>query len=205
MLLHLFRHGQTNWNLERRVQGQSESTLTKLGCQQATNLGSDIKHLDLKQVYCSSSVRTRETAAHAFTQKETQFEFRDNLREIHLGPWEGFLYAEMERSSPEDYDHFWNSPGQFDVDGAETFQQLQQRAINAVQEIYLESHSTHEQVAVVSHGALIKTLLCHYEGRDLNKMWEPPQMTNCSHSIVKLSADGKGEIIQYAGVKVQLS
>ena len=45
MELHFIRHGQTNWNEEHRVQGQSESELTELGIQQARDLGDRIAHL----------------------------------------------------------------------------------------------------------------------------------------------------------------
>ena len=82
MQLHLFRHGQTNWNQERRVQGQSESHLTELGIQQAKELSKRIRHLKFDQVYCSSSVRTRQTADHAFADSDVPIEYLDSLRAL---------------------------------------------------------------------------------------------------------------------------
>lgn len=196
MELHLFRHGQTNWNEERRAQGQSESELTNLGKEQATALGDRISEIKFDRVFCSSSVRTRQTAAHAFGETEPAIQYLDEFREIHLGPWEGTLYDEISVSDPESYDHFWTQPHLFNVSGAETFYQLQSRAVGAVENI-LRQHAE-QRVAVVSHGALIKSLLCHFADKPISALWEPPNMHNCAHSIISLRSDGSGDIIQYA-------
>jgi len=200
MRLHLIRHGQTDWNAERRVQGQSESRLTDLGIQQAREFGERVNQLHFDHLYCSSSLRTRQTAEHAFGSRPVPVRYLDSLREIYLGPWEGRLYAEMEIEQPDSFRHFWEAPHLFQVDGAETFAQLQQRAIDTVNDIKTELKEG--DIAIVSHGALIKALLCHFEGRELSEMWAPPSMHNCAHSIVKLHDDGRAQIIQYADQKI---
>jgi len=204
MQLHLIRHGETNWNKERRVQGQSESHLTNLGIQQAKELGQRIGHLEFDRIYCSSSLRTRQTAEHAFSKSTTEINYLDELREIFLGPWEGHLYEELAETEPESHRHFWEQLHLFRVNGAESFFELQQRAIDAVAEIEA-AHRTDSvssrKVAIVSHGALIKSYLCHVEGRSMDQLWAPPRMHNCAHSIVALnSIDGtsSANILQYA-------
>ena len=92
MELHLIRHGQTNWNEERRAQGQSDSKLTKIGKEQAIALGKKIKQIKFDKIFCSSSLRTRQTAELVFPKTELNIEYLDSLREIFLGPWEGKLY-----------------------------------------------------------------------------------------------------------------
>jgi broad specificity phosphatase PhoE len=204
MELHLIRHGETNWNKERRVQGQSDSHLTDLGTQQAKELGQRIAHLEFDKIYCSSSLRTRQTAEHAFPESTTEIKYLDELREIFLGPWEGHLYEDLAQSEPESHGHFWEQPHLFRLSGAESFFELQQRAIDAVAEIEA-AHRTDSvsgrKVAIVSHGALIKSYLCHVEGRSMEQLWAPPRMHNCAHSIVALnSIDGtsSANILQYA-------
>ncbi|NKB32931.1 MAG: histidine phosphatase family protein [Pseudomonadales bacterium] len=198
MDLHLIRHGQTDWNEERRVQGQSESRLTPLGEEQAIDLGKRIQSIEFTKVFCSSSLRTRQTADNLFQETNTDIEYIDSLREIFLGPWEGTLYDEIEQDEPDSFRHFWQEPHLFNVDGAETFFQLQERAISTVENISKQHHG--DDIAVVSHGALIKTILCHMESRPMHELWTPPHMHNCAHSIVRFSADGTREIIQYADV-----
>jgi len=201
MELHLIRHGQTNWNEERRVQGQSESKLTELGIQQAQELGKRISHLPFDQVFCSSSLRTRQTAEHVFANRAIQIDYLDSLREIFLGPWEGQLYDDIANQYPDSHGHFWQQPHKFYVSGAETFYDLQNRAVGAVEKI--ESEFKQKKVAVVSHGALIKSYLCHVENRPMEQLWAPPQMHNCAHSIVVFDFDEdnkeyRGRILQYA-------
>ncbi len=200
MELHIFRHGQTNWNVERRVQGQSESQLTDLGIKQAQELSERIRHLDFDQVFCSSSVRTRQTAEHIFEHTDHDVQYLDSLREIFLGPWEGHLYNEIAVQDPDSYRHFWEEPHLFNVEGAESFSNLQKRAVETVGEI--AAGHPQQKIALVSHGALIKSFLCHLEKRPLSELWAPPQMHNCAHSIVNLDAEGSGIILQYADQSV---
>lgn len=204
MEIHLIRHGETNWNKERRVQGQSESQLTELGIQQAKELGQRIRHVEFDKIYCSSSVRTRQTAEHAFPESTIEINYLDTLREIFLGPWEGHLYEDLAKREPDSHRHFWEQPHLFQVKGAESFFELQQRAIDAVTKIettHRAELSGARKVAIVSHGALIKSYLCHLEGRNMDQLWAPPRMHNCAHSIVAFSEDddsSTANILQYA-------
>ncbi len=206
MQLHLIRHGQTNWNEERRVQGQSESELTELGIRQARELGERIADLNFDQVFCSSSLRTRQTAEHVFASRDLEIEYLDSLREIYLGPWEGTLYEDIAGREPDSHRHFWEQPHLFNVEGAETFFDLQRRAVDTVARIATDFK--HKKVALVSHGALIKSYLTHVENRPMEELWAPPLMHNCAHSIVELNyantghedinRDYKATIVQYA-------
>jgi len=198
--LHLIRHGQTDWNAIRRIQGQSESVLTPLGRQQAEALGVEITQHNINEAYCSSSVRTRETADKLFKNSNIKVNYLDDLREIHLGPWEGRLYDEIEVETPADFHHFWQQPHLFSVKGAETFLELQQRGLKALSAIFEQSQQ--EEVAIVSPGAMIKSVLCHYEGKSLSSLWDPPYLQNCAHSILQLDNKANGRIIQYAGTKI---
>lgn len=198
MRIHLIRHGQTHWNKERRVQGQAESTLCAEGREQATTLRPVLNQLAIDKVYCSTSIRARETAAILFTDRNIETEYRDSLREILLGPWEGFLQAEVKEKYPESFNEFWHFPHRFSLAGAETFAQVQQRGMQELQRVMDESAG--QDVAIISHGVLIKSILCQLEGRPLDHLWEPPVMHNCSHSIVAVDKDHRAvlQIIQYA-------
>ncbi len=195
-LIHLIRHGETNWNRERRAQGQQESVLTETGRTQAQSLAATLTDLDIHEVYCSSSVRTRETASIAFAGRTLPTVYCDLLREIRMGPWEGRLYDELRQDYPEQYHAFWNKPDDFLLEGAETFAQLQQRAISRLSRILAESRSAN--IAIVSHGLLIKTILSFVEQRPLARVWEPPAMHNCALSTIEVHEDGNQRITLYA-------
>ncbi len=181
--LHLIRHGQTDWNRDKRVQGHAESELTELGRQQAASLAPLLRRHCVDAVYHSSSVRTRQTAEILFQDTRLSLSPCDHLKEIYLGPWEGRLQNEVRDSHPEQFEYFWNRPDRFCLEQAETFEQVQQRALARIRELL---QSPHRNLALVSHGVWIKTVLCAIEGRDLGRLWEPPIMHNCAHSIIEV-------------------
>lgn len=195
--VHLIRHGETNWNRERRAQGQQESVLTDQGIAQAQALAASIADLPIGEVFCSSSVRARQTAETLFAEREIPVEYCDLLRELHMGEWEGRLYDEIEAADPEQFRAFWQEPQSFVLPGAETFEKLQQRALNRLTSLLKQSSA--REIAIVSHGAWIKTLLCHIESRPLDQLWHPPALHNCAHSIIDLHDDGSLRISLYAG------
>lgn len=194
--IHLIRHGETNWNRERRAQGQKESVLTETGRQQALQLGQRLADLPLDAIYVSSSQRTKQTAELAFGNRGLPVEHCDLLREIHMGPWEGQLYADIQSTEPEQFHAFWHAPEQFSLAGAETFSQIQQRALQRYRQIL--ASSTAEHIAIVSHGIWIKSLLCALEPRPLSKLWEPPAMHNCSLSTIAIHPDDSHRIVMYS-------
>jgi len=194
--IHLIRHGETNWNKEKRIQGRSESTLTAEGKQQAAGLR--VQLAGIEHVYCSSSVRTRETADILFEGSSATIEYSDELREIFLGSWEGALWPQMLLTFPEVAQAFWERPHEFKLAGAETFLDVQQRGVKKFLEIVTDSSTS--DIAIISHGVLIKSILCYLEQRPLARLWEPPHLHNCAHSIVQISGDQLPRIVQYADI-----
>lgn len=102
--LYLLRHGQTNWNRDRRIQGQMESDLTDLGREQARRQGEILKGLDLPDAIigiCSPQRRTRQTAAIALGAIDLVPQFDARLKEVSMGGWEGQYYADLLSAQPE--------------------------------------------------------------------------------------------------------
>ncbi|MDQ2088404.1 histidine phosphatase family protein [Marimonas arenosa] len=102
--LFLLRHGQTDWNRDRRIQGQMESQLTELGRGHATRQGEILAGLDLPEgiaAFCSPQRRTRQTAEIALGAVELDPMYDDRLKEVYLGSWEGHLRADLEGKFPE--------------------------------------------------------------------------------------------------------
>jgi len=196
--LHLIRHGQTNWNLEGRIQGQTDSILTNNGLQQAQQRALELRDIPFTAAYSSSSIRAHDTAKAILQHHDVSLSLRDDMREIFLGSWEGNLYKDIEIQQPDNHRHFLKDPSCFNLDGAETFYQVQERASAALNTIV--SQHPEEEVLLVSHGVWIKTILAHIEKRPMHDFWNPPVMDNCCHSIIEFNQD-QANIIQFAGLK----
>ncbi len=192
--IHFIRHGETDWNAEGRVQGQSESVLTEQGVTQARRLAGALRSFNFGAIYCSSSVRAQQTAAIVFAHRSAEIIHRDELREIHLGPWEGLLYRQVAQLDPQQHVAFRQTPHLFRVPGAETFAELQQRSSAAVKEI--GRNFAGQEVALVSHGAWIRSVLVAITGKTLQQLWEPPAVSNCAHIIIDTNGGGAGRVVK---------
>lgn len=193
--LHLVRHGQSLWNAEIRIQGTSDPALSELGIKQAKNTGEFLPSFD--RIYSSDLLRTRQTTEYILNGDVGRVDFRASLREIHLGPWEGMLLSEATEQYPVETDQFRNKPSEFSLAGAESFHELQARAISALNDIVEECKGEDHRVLVVSHGAFLKSALIAYEGRTLDDIWQHPHIDNCGHSIVQY-VNGNPTVIKFA-------
>ena len=128
MLLHIIRHGQTDWNVERRIQGQLDSELNEIGFEQARQRGNDLINIPFSAVYSSSSLRTRQTTQQLLgdrlvddrVDENFSVTYMDELREICLGEWEGNLWRDITAAHPAMVEAHEKAASDFAVKGAES-------------------------------------------------------------------------------------
>jgi len=197
----LLRHGETEWNVERRIQGHSESSLTELGVAQAGARAAEMATLGLDAVYSSTSLRARQTTDAVLGSATESVIYRDELRELCMGIWEGQLRDDIARDDAETYDLYQRNPAAFQLEGAETFAEMQQRGVQAIEDIA----AAHEgkEVLVVSHGAIIKACILHWLGLPLDRMWLQPSISNCSISQLNVAAGEKPTVVTIADKPVE--
>jgi len=193
--IHFIRHGESDWNAEGRIQGHAESKLSNLGIKQAQKAKERLSAFDFNKIYSSDLIRAKQTVQIINANMNIEIEYLSDLREIKLGPWEGKLISEVKERNPKEHDAFWNFPHEFNLDGAETYKGLQKRGIQVIDRIIKEC--TGSLALVVSHGALIQTILNFYEGRQLSEIWACSKMSNCSHNVLEFSANNPVKIVRY--------
>lgn len=103
--IYILRHGQTEWNLERRCQGQMNSDLTALGRVQAADQGVllqsvFVEHPDV-QIVCSPQGRARETASIALAGHDTPVRYDPRVAEVGAGVWTGLPHAQIAEKWPD--------------------------------------------------------------------------------------------------------
>jgi probable phosphoglycerate mutase len=151
----LARHGETDWNRERRLQGSSDTKLNELGRSQARELAATLADVDLTAVYSSDLRRARETAEIVAASKGLTVHVDRDLRERSFGRWEGLTRGEIAKRFPG-----------LDHDG-ENDEEVRRRVLAAVRRI-VEAHPG-SQVLVVSHGSALNTLWHHASGQRLER------------------------------------
>lgn len=214
MLLHIVRHGQTNWNVEHRIQGQLDSELDELGIEQACQRGKDFTETQFAAIYSSSSLRTRQTTEHLLANRirtsdrsgdhKNSVLYMDELREVCLGVWEGHLWSDIQVAYPDMVEAQRTASNDFFVEGAESSFQTQERGIKAIESIIKNqedaAHSdVTDEVLVVSHGAIMKTIFAYYLDIPLTSVHALPQLPNCAHCIIDIKEQQR-KVIQIAGV-----
>ena len=105
--IYLLRHGQTDWNASRRIQGQRESDLTEQGQGEARRQGEILGRLNVSAgshaYFCSPLRRTRQTADLALAGLGVTPVLDDRLKEIFMGDWEGYYASEVAERWPDTY------------------------------------------------------------------------------------------------------
>jgi len=187
----LVRHGQTQWNLQKRLQGHKNSPLTATGRKQALHVRKVLAGVTLHVAYVSPLPRALETLSIIIEGQETEVHEAPSLKEIHLGPWEGKTREEIRVSHPQQYNDFWNNPERFTLQGAETFHHLQTRVVRQLETIF--SREQGRNILVVSHWIALKVALAHYSSIALAGL--PGLADPGNGSFFVLSQTGGGEVI----------
>lgn len=183
-LITLIRHGQTDWNLEGRIQGSTDIPLNETGRTQARAAAAQLSGTRFDHVYASPLSRARETAE--IIARELGLPaplITVGMREHEFGAAEGLLWdAYRERFGAH----------REAVPGAETVQQLTQRALASLERIDLaarrRSAPRTETVLVATHGGVIRALLEHASGGTL----PAPGERLGNGSVHRFAMDGGG-------------
>ena len=191
----LIRHGETEWNSQQRMQGHSDSDLSSVGQAQIQALGQWMKNVPFDLIYSSDSLRAKQTAE-AITQfsgHELKIDLR--LREKNLGVFEGLTSEEARERHPEVFRLFKTAGSKYVIDEGESTQQLQDRALEIVNEIRIKHPE--ERVLLVTHGGFIRVVMKHSLGLSLET---PTRFLIRNTGVFRLVWEDKWLVSQMGGV-----
>lgn len=131
----LIRHGETDWNVEGRYQGQADPPLNRRGFEQAYELAGDLRHVGLELLYSSPLLRARQTAAILAELLRLPMHLDARLMEINQGDWQTRLRDEIEMTYPNLFQDWLNNPWKVNPPGGESLTQVRDRVYAAVDDI----------------------------------------------------------------------
>lgn len=187
----LVRHGRTSWNAEGRAQGHTDIGLDDTGRREAEAAAPALADLDPALLVSSDLARARETAA--FVEKVTGLTAREDprLREYDVGARTGLTLEEFGRQVGAQLSHWWDVHQHFDVEGAETSEDVARRVGPALEAV-LDGLGENETAVVVMHGACLKVGIATLLGWPLEVAGTLGSMTNCHWAV--LAEDGAGPL-----------
>lgn len=188
-LLLLIRHGETQWNVDHRVQGHLDIALTERGVEQAFRLRAALAEEAVHAVYTSDLQRARVTAE-VIAGNERPLHVEPRFRESCFGTFEGLTGPECEARFPAEY-HSWRSDSvRHRPPGGETLEDLRERCMAALRE-HLPKHGG-QTVAVVAHGGPVRAMVCGVLGLPLEIY---PKIRVENTSVARLLFTARGPIL----------
>ncbi|MTI79450.1 MAG: alpha-ribazole phosphatase [Firmicutes bacterium] len=179
--IYLVRHGETEWNALKKFQGHSDISLSDVGRLQATRLANHMVKYKIDAAYASDLSRARETAEIIAEKFDIPVVCKKQLREINFGCWEGLTISEIKANYHGIVTKWWEDPAGTQIPDGEIFTDLVKRVILSLEEIICK-HSG-QDVMVVSHGGVVRSIICHVLGINLKEYWRL-QLNNCSLNII---------------------
>lgn len=166
-IVYLTRHGQTEWNIERRLQGRGNSPLTEAGIERAKELRERVKDMNIDVIYSSPIERALDTANIIKGHKDIEVITDDGLMEMCFGDYEGRRTDEVMMENPEwDIDLIMHGDTELCAPNGENLGAVRARVRDAMNKIIDENRG--KSVLVVTHGITLKALMYYFNDKEVN-------------------------------------
>ena len=201
----LVRHGETEWNRQKRFQGQIDVPLNNNGHAQARRASEFLATVKIDKAFSSPMLRPKDTALEILSKHPNiKLELFDELKEISHGLWEGKFEHEIEAEFAGQLDIWQSQPETVQMPEGENLQQVWDRIAIIWQKI-VESVPAGETALVVAHDAVNKAILCLLFDFTPEQFWVFKQ-GNGGVSIIDYpqGADGR-PILQSCNITTHLS
>ena len=180
-LIYLVRHGNIKTEGDQRIYlGQLDISLSPNGILQAERMRERLAIAGVETVYCSDLARSRDTAGILAGGNKCRVSVRPDLREIHLGEWEGLSFAEVRQRFPDKFEARGRDLAYYCTPGGESFADCSRRVLKAFQEIVKEMD---EPIVIVGHAGVNRLILCHLLGMPIANLFRIAQDFACVNVI----------------------
>jgi len=181
----IVRHGETDANLDNRLQGQCDTPLSEEGRRQASLVAQRLKTCGAQAIYSSDLKRAVDTARTIAEELKLPVTTSPALREARYGAWEGKSWEEILVQTPDAAERYVRSPFENTPPDAEPLAEVAERVLVYLKQV-AEGHAG-ETVIVVTHGGPIYVLLLHVLQCPTTK---PPHLLLANASIQRFETDG---------------
>ncbi|MGL6197716.1 MAG: histidine phosphatase family protein [Lachnospiraceae bacterium] len=184
MKLYIMRHGETDWNKERRLQGQADIPLNASGRKIARETSKGMAHLMFDAAYTSPLVRAKETARLVIDSRNIPLQVDERLKEMSFGPYEGLCCARDNWEIPDKgFENFFFAPDRYQPPkGADSFKTVLDRVSLFIEEV-VRIQPPDSNILVVGHGVVVGAFLAIAENRSIAEFWQDRVQKNCAVNI----------------------
>ncbi len=179
MKLYIVRHGKTDWNVARRLQGRADIPLNENGREIARKTAEGIRNIPIDFAISSPLSRAKETAEILVNKRKIPVYLDERLEEISFGVMEGQIKNEQ-------IDHFFHSPEIYQPPkGAESIPHLLSRTEEFLEELASNPQLKEKNILIATHGAATRALLANIKHLSIKEFWSGSVPKNCGITLAE--------------------
>ena len=194
--LYIVRHGETEWNVIKRFQGQLNTPLTEKGMEKLRKTGKKLENVLFDEVYTSELGRTVASAEiilnenRGYRNKKLELKKLAELNEVYFGVWQGLTYEEVFLKYPEEGNNYFYNVKNYKAENveAEKLEDALERFLKGINKI-LDSHES-GNILVVTHGTVFEMFMNYVANDSIFDIDERTLMGNGDYKIFSYK-DGK--------------
>ena len=194
--LYIVRHGETEWNVIKRFQGQLNTPLTEKGMEKLRKTGKKLENVLFDEVYTSELGRTVASAEiilnenRGYKNKKRELKKLAELNEVYFGVWQGLTYEEVFLKYPEEADNYFYNVKNYKAENveAEKLEDALERFLKGINKI-LDSHES-GNILVVTHGTVFEMFMNYVANDSIFDIDERTLMGNGDYKVFSYK-DGK--------------
>ncbi len=197
MIIYFIRHGETDQNKKKCLQGRSDIELNEYGRELAWKTAKGLKDVKFDMVFTSPLKRAAETAEIIRGDREIPIIPEERILEISFGMYEGLSYGKETYNIPDpDFMNFFQAPEKYNIPpGGESFEEVIKRTGGFLKELCEEEGYQDKTILLSTHGCALKALLANIKGISIAEFWGEGVHKNCAVSIVEY-IDGKYHLLE---------
>ena len=195
MKLYLIRHGETDWNTVKRLQGATDIPLNENGEALAKVTCEGMKDISFDMIFTSPLKRAYRTAELVRGERKIPLITDNRIREIGFGDYEGvILKAEGGNIPDPDFVFFFTKPDQYKTPPkGESIPELLKRTGDFLEELKHREDLQDKTILISTHGAAVRAMINYIEKCEIANFWKKGVHKNCGVSYVEL-IDGEYQI-----------
>ena len=187
--LYIVRHGETEWNVIKRFQGQLNTPLTEKGIKKLKETGKKLENVTFEEIYTSELERTVNSAEiilnenRGYKNKKLKLKKLAELNEVYFGVWQGLKYEEVFLKYPEEANNYFYNVKNYKAENveAENLKDALKRFLRGINKI-LDSHKS-GNILVVTHGTVFEMFINYVGNSSIFDIDERTLMGNGDYKI----------------------
>lgn len=195
MKLYMVRHGETDWNKARRIQGQVDIPLNEFGRHLAEETGKGLSEISFEICISSPLSRAAETAELILGGRDIPLTKDSRIAEMAFGVWEGKCCSKEGWNLPRSFRDFFDAPERYKApEGGEDFYMVRERLKAFLKELYQREDLKDKNILIATHGAALCGILNVMKNKPLSEYWGGGVHKNCAVTEVEVT-DGVPRIL----------